>query len=116
MSERFMRGEPRADVVRFCGRNEVNPALSFADASDPERFQELLAARFGPGDPAEDAAFVYPIRDLATDACFEAYVSSDGPSYGGGADCYEDVEAGNLELKTNVIEALRDFDAWLESS
>ena len=60
--------------------------MSFDDACDKARFAQLLAARFGVGDPAETAEFVYPIRDTQTGAQFEAYVCSDGPSYGGGRD------------------------------
>jgi len=116
-SQRFVRGEPRAEIVRICGRNEVNPALSFDDAAVDERFRRLLEQRFGAGDAAEDAAFVYPIRDVETGACFEAYVADQGPSYGSvGAEVYEDIDADNLQLKPEVIRSLNEFERWLEGA
>ena len=105
------------ETTRLCGRNEVNPALSFDEAVDGERFAAQLSVCFG--EPAHDEdreADVVAIRDCETGVVFEAYVGPAGPSYAGTVLAYEDFTSDDLRLRAVVIDTLSAFDAWLEAS
>ena len=81
---------------------------------DSGGFMALLAARFGPPVTTPHLGAVFAIKDGATGVTFEAFVSAEGPSYGGARkECYEDVAAGDLRLKEDVIRSLSEFEAWL---
>lgn len=105
------------ETTRLCGRNEVNPALSFDDAVDGDRFAAQLSQCFGnPDHDDEREAEGITIRDCETGVIFEAYVGPAGPSYAGTSLAYEDAASDDLRLRAVVIDTLAAFDAWLEDA
>jgi hypothetical protein len=117
-TERFIRIAARsAGGTKLAGRRDVNPALSFEQWIDSDRFLRQLEDRFGDPDHIGDERYWYAIQDTLTGVKFAAYSAQSGPSYGGDPqESYVDFENNDYQLKPDVLRTLRDFDAWLEES
>ena len=56
------------------------------------------------------------MRDTQTGFAVRVYAGQSGPAYGGDVECFADYEAGDYRVRAEVLQMLRDLDAWLEST
>jgi hypothetical protein len=112
---RLPRG--RAGGAKIASRRDVNPRLTPLEAVDDKRFLALLRKRLGEPDPGGDRDYSYSVRDTEREIEFEAYCGQSGPAYGGSPpDHFVDFEANDNRTKPEVLQALSDFERWLEAA